>query len=359
MENLKTCIENEINKINHLYDKAVSSLINAFKLEHERLFKEENDIKEKLQNEVTKIKEELVNNLSFINTLLNLSTKINKGYKTYNNEITKLNYISKVNIIIKELKKLFIKSIKSFEFNFEKDKNDIIYNEYYINEIFIPSNIQFKEITLSSVNIYWNRDDIKYKNIDDINKVKYIIEKKENNKEYKKLYEGNNNFFELKDISLNDSFEFRICSIYNDLISPWSKSIKLNLCEINHLNFIERLNNKNGLLLYRDGIYNYNDGEFFILKKGDIQYGPYRLYKQGKYLIIYYGQNLLKADLDVIDNSFQEKFNFKILKQSDDKIYYEVDINKKLVSGVEFRSFNNKENALILIKYIDVFMYTN
>ena len=157
MENLKTCIENEINKINHLYDKAVSSLINAFKLEHERLFKEENYIKEKLQNEVTKIKEELENNLSFINSLINLSNKINKGYKTYNNEITKLNYISKVNIIIKELKKLVIKSIKSFEFNFEKDKNDIIYNEYYINEIFIPSNIQFKEITLSSVNILKQR----------------------------------------------------------------------------------------------------------------------------------------------------------------------------------------------------------
>ena len=102
---------------------------------------------------MTKIKEELENNLSFINSLINLSNKINKGYKTYNNEITKLNYISKVNIIIKELKKLFSKSIKSFEFNFEKDKNDIIYNEYYINEIFIPSNIQFKEITLSSVNI--------------------------------------------------------------------------------------------------------------------------------------------------------------------------------------------------------------
>ena len=134
-EESKTSIENEINKINNLYDTTITSLINSFKLKHEQLLKQENDIKEKLQNKVTKIKEELENNLSLINHLIKTGYKINKGYKTYNNEIIKFNYISKVNMIQKYIKELLIKSIKSIDFNYQEEKSDIIYNEYYFNGI--------------------------------------------------------------------------------------------------------------------------------------------------------------------------------------------------------------------------------
>ena len=127
---------------------------------------------------------------------------------------------------------------------------------------------------------------------------------------------------------------------------------------MNHLKYIERLNtNKNDIRLWynKDTIY---DNEWYLLKPGEIQYGPYRKYEQGKYLIIYYGNGLLKADFDVIDNHYNDGFNIKIINKSDNKIYYEVEINKELFSGVEFRAFNNKD-TLIIIKYIDVFKYNN
>ena len=355
-EELKTSIENEINKINNLYDSTIASLINSFKLKHEQLLKQENDIKEKLQNKVTKIKEELENNLSLINHLIKTGYKINKGYKTYNNEIIKFNYISKVNIIQKYIKELLIKSIKSIDFIYQKEKSDMIYNEYYFNGIFIPSNIEFKEISLSSVKIIWNKENNEYKNIDDLNNIKYIIEKKGNNKEFQKIYEGKYNYFVFKNISLENNFEFRICSVYKDLISPWSKPQRLNLCEMNNLTFIERLKPQKDLSL--SGGNTLND-EFILLNCGNIQYGPYRKYEQGKYLIIYHGQNLIEAEFDVIDNGYKDKFNPEKINRAENKIFYDVEINKQLISGIEFRCFNNKKNSLIVVKYIDIYKFND
>ena len=53
---LKDKIENEINKINQLYEKTIEDLTKSYLKKHEQLIKEENDFKENLQNEVTKIK---------------------------------------------------------------------------------------------------------------------------------------------------------------------------------------------------------------------------------------------------------------------------------------------------------------
>ena len=53
---LKSKIEKEINDINKLYDKTIEDLTKSFLLKHEKLLKIENELKEKLQNEVTKVK---------------------------------------------------------------------------------------------------------------------------------------------------------------------------------------------------------------------------------------------------------------------------------------------------------------
>ena len=95
-----------------------------------------------------------------------------------------------------------------------------------------------------------------------------------------------------------------------------------------------------------------------MTQKDAVQFGPYRFYDQGKYLIIYYGEKLLNADFDVIDNHYKDKFEFKIINKSEDKIYYETEIKMKLVSGIEFRSFGIKD-PFVLIKYIDVFRFNN
>ena len=56
---IKDKIEREIGKIDKLYDEVNSEIKNSFEIKHEKLIKKENDLREKLQNEVTKVKEQL------------------------------------------------------------------------------------------------------------------------------------------------------------------------------------------------------------------------------------------------------------------------------------------------------------
>ena len=96
--------------------------------------------------------------------------------------------------------------------------------------------------------------------------------------------------------------------------------------------------------------------EYIRIEKGGVQFGPYRHYEQGKYLIIYHGDSLLNAELDVIDNGLENKIPFIIISKSQTKIAYEIIIPSDLKSGIEFRAFNNSR-TVILIKNIEVFKY--
>ena len=58
IEQLKNKIENEMMKIDNLYDKVDKEVTKSYEIKHEKLIKEENEIKDKLKNEVTKIKKE-------------------------------------------------------------------------------------------------------------------------------------------------------------------------------------------------------------------------------------------------------------------------------------------------------------
>ena len=91
--------------------------------------------------------------------------------------------------------------------------------------------------------------------------------------------------------------------------------------------------------------------EYIRIEKGGVQFGPYRHYEQGKYLIIYHGDSLLNAELDVIDNGLETKIPFIIISKSQTKIAYEIIIPSDLKSGIEFRAFNNSP-TVILIKNI-------
>ena len=97
--------------------------------------------------------------------------------------------------------------------------------------------------------------------------------------------------------------------------------------------------------------------EYIRIEKEGIQYGPYRHYEQGKYLIIYHGDSLLNAKLDVIDNGLKEaNIPFTIINKSQNKISYEIIIPSELKSGIEFRAFNESP-TIILVKNIEVFKY--
>ena len=102
--------------------------------------------------------------------------------------INLLSYVSKINKNKKLNKKLFSELMKNIKIKYEEDK--INYEEYYFNGVPIPKNIQFKDITSSSLNICWDIDN----NFIINEKIKYRIEMRKENKEFKKIYEGNNNY---------------------------------------------------------------------------------------------------------------------------------------------------------------------
>ena len=79
--NLKNIIEKEIDKINILYETTMDNLAKSFLKKHEQLLKEENELKEKLQIEVTKSKEKLETYLSTSIDDIKLSERLKKGIK--------------------------------------------------------------------------------------------------------------------------------------------------------------------------------------------------------------------------------------------------------------------------------------
>lgn len=170
MNNIKNRIETEINKINNLYEKTIDEMTKFYQKKHEQLLKQENDLKEKLQIEVTKTKECLENFLSETNNEIIKSERIKKGIakiEKENNNMNKiLSYVSKINKTKKDMKRLIVTLMKNIKFNFDEIKGDIIYEEYYFNGICSPKNIQFKDITTSSIKIFWDFDQINMENID-------------------------------------------------------------------------------------------------------------------------------------------------------------------------------------------------
>ena len=86
IENLKKKIEKEITLIDKSYDKINNEITKVYEVKHEKLLTEEKNLKENLQNEVTKTKEKFEEFLSNCNKLLNMNERINKGVKIFQNE---------------------------------------------------------------------------------------------------------------------------------------------------------------------------------------------------------------------------------------------------------------------------------
>ena len=242
---LKNKIENEINSINNLYDKTLNDLTQSFVKKHEELIKKENELKEKLQNEVTKVKEQLENFLSQCNAQIKNNEKINQGIKKLeNNEknvIKTLSYVSKVNKSQKEMKKLKQNFMKSIKFVYQEENSSIKYDEFLFNGIQIPNNIKFNDIYYLSLNLSWEIDDLNNINIDK-NQIKFKVEMRAENGEFTQVYEGKNYNCSISNLVKNSYYEFRICSLYNDLKSPWSEiqKIKTSDLESDILNKSER-----------------------------------------------------------------------------------------------------------------------
>ena len=202
---------------------------------HELLIKEENNLKENLQNKVTKTKEQLEYFFSEINNEIKIIEKLDKGIKKIDKEekniIKNLSYISKINKTYKNIKNVLQQLMKGIKFSYQKNDNSIRYEEYYFNGISIPINIEFKNISFSSLNISWENDNNNYINID-INNIKYKVEMRKENENFNQIYEGNKNNYFIVNLIQNTNYEFRICSFYNDFKSPWTQIKKMKTLSI-------------------------------------------------------------------------------------------------------------------------------
>ena len=208
-------------------------MANSFKEKHEKLIEEENNLKEKLQTEVTKTKEKLEFFLSEMNDIIKCNEKINKGIKFYekeieNNFIKNLSYVSKINKIQNKNKKLFCELMRNIKIFFDKENNSIKCEDYYFSGIQIPKNIEIKEIKHNSFKLFWKMDEINILNIDN-KQTKFIVEirKKKSNDKFKKVYEDKNTNCLIDNLSTNTNYEIRICCLNNDLYGAWSEIKKV------------------------------------------------------------------------------------------------------------------------------------
>ena len=121
--------------------------------------------------------------------------------------------------------------------------NNLKFEDYCINEIPVPKDIEFKNIKDISFEVLWKIDDIK---IDNKN-FKYIIEiRKDNQKDnFTKIYEGNNFNFLTQDLSECADCEVRICCSCDGFIGSWSTIKKVRTSNKNCSIILEQSQKKN------------------------------------------------------------------------------------------------------------------
>ena len=230
---VKNKIENEIKNINKLYEETIDKLTKSFIIKHEKLVKEENDLKEQLKTKVSKKKKELENYLSIFNYEIKNSERIKKGIiemekeKEEKNMLKVLSYISNINKFMTKMKELYFKPKQSLKFNYIEEENIIKYEDYYFSGIQAPKNIKY-DIYASSIDISWNLENI---DLNSNNSIKFKVEIRKENEDYKNVYEGSNNNCEVN-WSENTNYEFRICSSINNITGIWTEPYKIKTNEL-------------------------------------------------------------------------------------------------------------------------------
>ena len=215
-------------EIDDTYEKVDKETTKSFELKRDKLNKEESDLKEKLKTEVTKIKEKFELSLTEINSLLKTCEKIIKGIKSLEKEeknmIKTISYISQINMNKEKMRIIFQELMKNLKISFIEKESTIKYEEFFFSGIPIPTNIVFNNISTNSFKISWKLEDINLLNIDK-KEIKYRLEiRNKNQKEkFKLIYEGKENNYLIDKLDKNTNYEIRLCSIYEDIISNYTK----------------------------------------------------------------------------------------------------------------------------------------
>ena len=145
--NLSKEVQEEIIKIDNLYQSTNKKVTEFFEEKRKKLLEEQNNLIDKFKNEVTKTKEKLEKYLSECNEILKNNEKINKGIikaknDKDNNLRRTLSYISAVNKNNKKTDLMLNHPLKNLKINFSEKECVINYEEYIFNTIGIKcSNI--------------------------------------------------------------------------------------------------------------------------------------------------------------------------------------------------------------------------
>ena len=122
----KDKIKNEINKIDNLYDKIFNEVTKRY-----------NELIDTLKNKVTQAKEKLEILWSKLNDLEIKNKRIDKSISIFQNKeknvLKSLYYISNINKNNKEILSFFENFSQNLIITFEKEKNSIIYKNYFFN----------------------------------------------------------------------------------------------------------------------------------------------------------------------------------------------------------------------------------
>ena len=151
-----------MNEIDDLYDKINLEVTKSYEIKHEKLIKEENNLKENLQNKVTKIKEKLEEYSTESNRIIKIYERINKG-------IDKL----------------------------EKEEKSMLKILSYVSQM--------------------NKNQKETKNI-----LSILMRNENYNEKFKIVYEDKGTECLVKDLEDNTDYEIRICTYCDDLIGKWS-----------------------------------------------------------------------------------------------------------------------------------------
>ena len=123
---IKDKIKKEQDELDKIYEDIKNKIKNNYEKKMEELLKEENNLIDKLNNEITKVKENLYNNFRKITDEIKINERINKYMKMMGqkekNIFKKLTIISNMEKNIKEMKKINNDKIKSIKIKYLENK---------------------------------------------------------------------------------------------------------------------------------------------------------------------------------------------------------------------------------------------
>ena len=168
---IKTKIEEEIEKANKSYKETFDEITKIFENDHNMLNEKEEKMKKELGEKVEEMKNQLEKFLLESNELILSCEKMIKSIEVnngkYKNEIKTICYISEINKNNEKVYNFFKKPIVNLNISFPTKSlfwgvNSPIYSIYYLNGIPVPKNINIRK-NEDIAFIEWDIDKIKYK----------------------------------------------------------------------------------------------------------------------------------------------------------------------------------------------------